>query len=289
MDGMNVVGDLFGAGKMFLPQVVKSARVMKQAVAHLVPFIEEEKKRSGVAAKPKGTDRHGHRQGRRPRHRQEHRRRRPPVQQLRRDRPGRDGAGAEDPRNRARAQRRRDRPFGPDHAVAGGDGARRRRDAARGIHSAAADRRRDDVARAYGGKDRAALQGADRVRARRVARGRRDDEPAVGRAARRLRRGSRRRLREDPRAARGQEGTRARSPSRRRAPMRSSTTGRATRRRYRRCSACGRCATSISRCSCRSSTGRRSSRRGSSPVRFPRSSKTRWSARRRADSTRKRR
>ncbi len=42
MDGMNVVGDLFGAGKMFLPQVVKSARVMKKAVAHLVPFIEEE-------------------------------------------------------------------------------------------------------------------------------------------------------------------------------------------------------------------------------------------------------
>ena len=44
MDGMNVVGDLFGAGKMFLPQVVKSARVMKQAVAHLLPYIEEEKK-----------------------------------------------------------------------------------------------------------------------------------------------------------------------------------------------------------------------------------------------------
>ena len=40
MDGMNVVGDLFGAGKMFLPQVVKRARVMKKAVAHLVPFIE---------------------------------------------------------------------------------------------------------------------------------------------------------------------------------------------------------------------------------------------------------
>jgi 5-methyltetrahydrofolate--homocysteine methyltransferase len=47
MTGMNVVGDLFGAGKMFLPQVVKSARVMKQAVAHLVPYIEEEKARSG--------------------------------------------------------------------------------------------------------------------------------------------------------------------------------------------------------------------------------------------------
>lgn len=44
MDGMNIVGDLFGAGKMFLPQVVKSARVMKQAVAHLLPYIEEEKR-----------------------------------------------------------------------------------------------------------------------------------------------------------------------------------------------------------------------------------------------------
>ena len=47
MDGMNIVGDLFGAGKMFLPQVVKSARVMKKAVAHLVPFIEKEKERGG--------------------------------------------------------------------------------------------------------------------------------------------------------------------------------------------------------------------------------------------------
>lgn len=47
MDGMNVVGDLFGSGKMFLPQVVKSARVMKKAVAHLIPFIEEEMKESG--------------------------------------------------------------------------------------------------------------------------------------------------------------------------------------------------------------------------------------------------
>ena len=49
MDGMNVVGDLFGSGKMFLPQVVKSARVMKKAVAHLVPFIEEEKMASGTS------------------------------------------------------------------------------------------------------------------------------------------------------------------------------------------------------------------------------------------------
>ena len=43
MDGMKIVGDLFGAGKMFLPQVVKSARAMKKAVAYLVPYMEEEK------------------------------------------------------------------------------------------------------------------------------------------------------------------------------------------------------------------------------------------------------
>ncbi|WP_426693140.1 methionine synthase [Sphingomonas sediminicola] len=48
MDGMNVVGDLFGSGKMFLPQVVKSARVMKKAVAHLIPFIEAEKEKTGA-------------------------------------------------------------------------------------------------------------------------------------------------------------------------------------------------------------------------------------------------
>jgi 5-methyltetrahydrofolate--homocysteine methyltransferase len=54
MDGMNVVGDLFGAGKMFLPQVVKSARVMKVAVAHLIPFIEAEKARTGTQGQSKG-------------------------------------------------------------------------------------------------------------------------------------------------------------------------------------------------------------------------------------------
>ncbi|WP_231480701.1 methionine synthase [Thiomonas sp. FB-Cd] len=57
MDGMNIVGDLFGQGKMFLPQVVKSARVMKQAVAHLLPFIEEEKRlleAAGGDVKPRG-------------------------------------------------------------------------------------------------------------------------------------------------------------------------------------------------------------------------------------------
>ena len=55
MDGMNIVGDLFGAGKMFLPQVVKSARVMKKAVACLVPFIERERAAGGEAPRSNGT------------------------------------------------------------------------------------------------------------------------------------------------------------------------------------------------------------------------------------------
>ena len=55
MDGMNVVGDLFGSGKMFLPQVVKSARVMKKAVAHLIPFIEKDKHKKGLSEASNGT------------------------------------------------------------------------------------------------------------------------------------------------------------------------------------------------------------------------------------------
>jgi len=55
MDGMNVVGDLFGSGKMFLPQVVKSARVMKKSVAVLTPFIEQEKEQRRLAAEASGT------------------------------------------------------------------------------------------------------------------------------------------------------------------------------------------------------------------------------------------
>ncbi|MGD1171269.1 methionine synthase [Mycobacterium seoulense] len=59
MDGMNVVGDLFGSGKMFLPQVVKSARVMKKAVAYLLPYIEAEKEESGAAGVSGGKDTNG--------------------------------------------------------------------------------------------------------------------------------------------------------------------------------------------------------------------------------------
>ena len=91
MDGMNIVGDLFGAGKMFLPQVVKSARVMKKAVAHLIPYHRGRAGRvDGAPSERAGAA--GHRQGRRARHRQEHRGRRAPVQQLRGHRPRRHGA-----------------------------------------------------------------------------------------------------------------------------------------------------------------------------------------------------
>lgn len=55
MDGMNIVGELFGAGKMFLPQVVKSARVMKKAVAYLTPFMEADNELAGIASAPNGT------------------------------------------------------------------------------------------------------------------------------------------------------------------------------------------------------------------------------------------
>ena len=157
MDGMNVVGDLFGAGKMFLPQVVKSARVMKKAVAHLIPFIEEEKAEDPELATQKDTngtivmatvkgDVHdigknivG------------------VVLQCNNyevDRPRRDGAGAEDPRHRPRGRCRRDRPVGPDHAEPRRDGERRVRDAAPGLHAPAADRRRDHVARPHRGQGR---------------------------------------------------------------------------------------------------------------------------------------
>ena len=103
MAGMSRVGDLFAAGKMFLPQVVKSARVMKRAVAYLVPFLEAE--RSGKPARSRGKILHGHRQGRRARHRQEHCRRRVAVQRMGRDRSRRDGAGRDDPRDGQGARR----------------------------------------------------------------------------------------------------------------------------------------------------------------------------------------
>ena len=88
MNGMQVVGDLFGEGKMFLPQVVKSARVMKQAVAYLEPFMEEEKK--FPEASPATTNRACHGQRRCARHREKYRWCRIGLQRIRSDRPGSD-------------------------------------------------------------------------------------------------------------------------------------------------------------------------------------------------------
>ena len=195
MDGMKVVGDLFGAGKMFLPQVVKSARVMKRSVAYLEPYMEAEKEQARlegrVDSRPRpGQGRARHGQGRRARHRQEHRRRGAGLQQLRGDRPRRDGAGREDPGHRGRRGRRRDRPVRADHPVAGRDGRRRRRDAAPRAEAAAADRRRDHLAAAHRGPDRARVRRHHRARARRVPGGRRGLRPARPRPRRDAGRGA---------------------------------------------------------------------------------------------------
>ena len=123
MDGMKIVGDLFGSGKMFLPQVVKSARAMKRAVAYLEPYMEAEKTERSAAAPRRPRDG----EGRRPRHRQEHRRRRPRLQRLRGDRPRRHGPGGQHPRRRGRAGLRRRRALGAHHAVARRDGLASRR------------------------------------------------------------------------------------------------------------------------------------------------------------------
>ena len=161
MAGMDAVGDLFGSGRMFLPQVVKSARVMKQAVGAPDPVHRGGEGRAPgrrtatATARPQGApDRgHGHGQGRRPRHRQEHRRRGARLQRLRGHRPGRDGAvDARSSRRRASENADADRPVRPDHAVARGDAHRRPGDGARGLHAAAADRRRDHVARPHRGQ-----------------------------------------------------------------------------------------------------------------------------------------
>ena len=169
---------------MFLPQVVKSARVMKRAVAYLEPFMEAERQATGAEREAAGQDRDGHRQGRRARHRQEHRRRRARVQRLRGGRPRRDGAGRQDPRRRRGARGRHDRPVGPDHALARRDGRRGARDGASRHGHAAAHRRRHHLQAAHRGQDRARLLGPGHARARRIAGGRR----GLGAARRRARR-----------------------------------------------------------------------------------------------------
>ena len=201
MAGMNVVGDLFGAGKMFLPQVVKSARVMKQAVAYLQPYLEAEKRASGLDQKPaagkvvmatvKGD-----------------------VHDI-----GKNIVGvvlqcnnyevidlgvmvpAQKILETAQAREgRHHRAVGPDHAVARRDVPRRGRDGARGLRHAAADRRRHHQPRAHGGEDHAQLRRGqaiyvtDASRAVGVVSTLMSDDRAQGLHRRRARR-----VREDPR------------------------------------------------------------------------------------------
>ena len=196
MDGMNVVGDLFGSGKMFLPQVVKSARVMKQAVAYLLPYMDQEKREKGTAWKSSngkivlatvkgdvhdiGKSIVG---------------RRAPVQQLRDHRSRRHGAGGEDPGDRQGREGRHHRALRPDHAVARRDVPRRRRDGAAGLRAAADDRRRHHQPHPHGGEDPSELSArTGDPRQRREPRRRRRGQPDVGGGATGLYRGHSRRI-----------------------------------------------------------------------------------------------
>ena len=181
MAGMGVVGDLFGAGKMFLPQVVKSARVMKKAVAYLTPFMEAEKAQmvaAGEVVRAQGKIVLATVKG--------------DVHDI-----GKNIVGVvlacnnyevidmgvmvpcgEDPGAREGGEGGHDRAERIDYAVARRDGARGAGDGAAGIQAAAADWRRDDEPRAYGGEDCAALQRAGGACAGCEPRRAGDDEPA---------------------------------------------------------------------------------------------------------------
>ena len=188
MDGMSVVGDLFGAGKMFLPQVVKSARVMKKAVAYLTPFMEAEKAAGGTAQQARAKVLLATVKG--------------DVHDI-----GKNIVGVVLGCNNfevidlgvmvpcekiletaTHGERRHHRPLGPDHAEPRRNGARRPRDEAHRLQAAAVDRRRDDQRQAHGGEDRADVSGRSDPRARCVAVGRRRreaDQPRSPAAARR--------------------------------------------------------------------------------------------------------
>ncbi len=212
MDGMNVVGDLFGDGKMFLPQVVKSARVMKKAVAYLIPYIESEKltddrqqsrtKGTIVMATVKGD-----------------------VHDI-----GKNIVGvvlqcnnyevvdlgvmvpAQKIIDKAQGDRRRhDRALRADHPVAGRDGQLRRRDGAAGTRDPAADRWRHHVTGAHRGQGGPALPRSGRLGEGRVPLGPGGLVAAVRRAPRRAdgRREGRLRLDPDPARRQAQRPTRA--------------------------------------------------------------------------------
>ena len=294
MAGMNVVGDLFGSGKMFLPQVVKSARVMKQAVAYLMPFMEEEKRQHGAGeqslagrillATVKGD-----------------------VHDI-----GKNIVGvvlqcnnyevidlgvmvpaAKILADGAREAGRHRRPLRPDHAVARRDVPRRRRDGARGLRPAAPHRRRDDQPRPHGGQDQPELpRGPGRACARREPRRRRRVSSLIGvgharpivdgmsaRSIAKVAEAHARGMAEKRRVtlARGARRPLSRSTGRATAPPRPTFLG---TRRF---------ATIRSPSWSPTSTGRRSSRPGRSRAPIRSSSTTRRSARRRARSSTMRR
>ena len=202
MAGMDTVGDLFGVGRMFLPQVVKSARVMKQAVAYLMPYIEAEKAK--LAAEGSWPDGNGHSangkvddagtivmatvKG--------------DVHDIGKNIVGVVlgcngyrmidlGVMVPWPKILETAREENadfDRPFRPDHAVARGDAHRRPGDGARGHDAAVADRWRDHVARPHRGQARARVLRPGRARGGRVARGGRRPRAARREGARRIRR-----------------------------------------------------------------------------------------------------
>ena len=199
MDGMNVVGDLFGAGKMFLPQVVKSARVMKKAVAYLTPFMEAEKAKAAAAA---GSNGHGGADERKARGRVLMATVKGDVHDI-----GKNIVGVvlacndyeiidlgvmipceDDPEEGPRAPGRHDRALGLDHAVARRDGVRRPVDGARRIRDAALDRRGHDQRPAHGRQDRPALSRPGHPREGRVQERRRRRPPESPRGTRRDRR-----------------------------------------------------------------------------------------------------
>ena len=163
------------------------------------------KGRSGASGRRQDPDGHG--QGRRPRHRQEHRRRRASVQQLRGRRSGRHGPSRPHPGRGDRAQGRHRRPVGPDHAVAGRNDLRRRRDGAARLRHSPADRGRHDQPHPYGREDRTGLsQGLDHLCHRRQPGGRRGVGPAVPHRQGEERGGHPRRIHPHPRAIRPRPG-----------------------------------------------------------------------------------
>ena len=222
MAGMNVVGDLFGAGKMFLPQVVKSARVMKQAVAILLPYMEAEKAAGGDERQTAGTIVLATVKG--------------DVHDIGKNIVGVVLAcnnyeiidlGVMTPASKILAVARekkaaRDRPFRPHHALARRDGSRRLRDGARGLRHSPPHRRRDDQPRPYRGQDSSALFPlADGARQRREPRGRRRRVAALAGDARRDHPVGARRVPQGGRGARAQRSRQdPRAARQRRAPMR---------------------------------------------------------------------